>query len=221
MNWHEIVNDEINGTPVAVTFCPLCGSALAFERIVDGVITEFGVSGKLHNSDLVMYDRYEGNLWQQITGEAIVGPAARRDEKLKQVPIITTTWKEWKEEHPETEVLSLDTGFTRDYSNYPYGTYEENEELLFGVKGLDKSLHIKAVVYGLEINGKSKAYPETVFEETSVITDTIGDIPIRLERDDSGEVTVTNLETGEEIIPIRLFWFAWAAFHPDTELFTL
>lgn len=221
MNWHEIVNDEINGAPVAVTFCPLCGSALAFERTVDGIITEFGVSGMLHNSDLVMYDRYEGNLWQQITGEAIVGFAARRNEKLKQVPIVTTTWKEWKKKHPETEVLSLDTGFTRDYNNYPYGTYEENEELLFGVKELDKSLHIKAVVYGLEINGKSKAYPENIFEETSVLTDTIGDLPVRLERDDSGKITVTNLETGEQIIPIRLFWFAWAAFHPDTELYTL
>jgi len=89
------------------------------------------------------------------------------------------------------------------------------------VKELDKSLHIKAVVYGLEINGKSKAYPENIFEETSVLTDTIGDLPVRLERDDSGKITVTNLETGEQIIPIRLFWFAWAAFHPDTELYTL
>lgn len=98
LNWHEIVNDTLPssgqtaGDPIAVTFCPLCGSALAFERKVDGVITEFGVSGKLHNSDLVMYDRYEGNLWQQITGERIVGPAAQRFEILKQIPIITTPW---------------------------------------------------------------------------------------------------------------------------------
>lgn len=219
LNWHEIVNDTIEGDPVVITFCPLCGSALAFERIVDGVITEFGVSGKLHNSDLVMYDRYEGNLWQQISGEGIVGPAARRDEILKKIPIITTSWKDWKKEYPNTQVLSRDTGHSRDYSQYPYGTYEQDDQLLFGVEGLDKSLQIKTVVYGIEINGLSKAYPESVFDKNKVIEDKIGDSSIRLERKDSGEVEVIDLVTNEEIIPIRLFWFAWAAFHPDTQLY--
>ena len=219
MNWHEIVNDEASGTPIAITFCPLCGSALAFERKVDGVITKFGVSGKLHNSDLVMYDRYEGNLWQQITGEAIVGPAARRNETLVKVPIITVEWNQWKTEHPETEVLSRETGFRRNYEQYPYGTYEEDERLLFGVKDLNKSLHIKAVVYGIEIDGLSKAYPEDVFEETSQITDTIGGTSVTLQKQANGEIRVINTTTGEEIIPIRLFWFAWAAFHPETELY--
>ncbi|MBI2595950.1 DUF3179 domain-containing protein, partial [Candidatus Daviesbacteria bacterium] len=226
LNWHEIVNDEIAGESVAVTFCPLCGSALAYERKVDGVITEFGVSGKLHNSDLVMYDRYEGNLWQQITGEGIVGPAAQRFEKLKQLPIVTTTWGEWKKEHPSTEVLSRDTGFSRNYDQYPYGTYEQEDQLLFGVKGLNerssssnKSLQIKTVVYGIEIDGNSKAYPESVFDEKKVIEDTVGNVAIRLERTQSGQIKVINLQTQEEIIPIRLFWFAWAAFHPNTELY--
>jgi len=219
MNWHEIVNDEANGTPIAITFCPLCGSAVAFERTVDGVITEFGVSGKLHNSDLVMYDRYEGNLWQQITGEAIVGPAARRDEKLNPVPIITVDWQQWKTEHPDTQVLSKETGFTRNYNQYPYGTYEQDDRLLFGVDGLDKSLQIKTVVYGVELGSQSKAYPESVFDATPVIDDTLGEVPIRLEKLANGEIAVTNMESNEEIIPIRLFWFAWAAFHPDTELY--
>ncbi|MBI2012243.1 DUF3179 domain-containing protein [Candidatus Daviesbacteria bacterium] len=226
LNWHEIVNDTIASDPIAVTFCPLCGSALAFERKVDGVITEFGVSGKLHNSDLVMYDRYEGNLWQQITGEGIVGPAARRDEILKQVPIITTTWREWKKEHPNTQVLSRDTGHNRDYDQYPYGTYEQDDQLLFGVKGLNeqtsssnKSLQIKTVVYGVELDGKSKAYPENTFEKRQVIDDKIGGVPIRLERKESGEIEALNLQTNEKIIPIRLFWFAWTSFHPDTELY--
>lgn len=219
LNWHEIVNDTIAGDPVAVTFCPLCGSALAFERKVDGVITEFGVSGKLHNSDLVMYDRYEGNLWQQITGEGIIGPAARRNEKLKQVPIITTTWGEWKKEHPATEVLSRDTGYSRDYNTYPYGTYEQDDELYFGVKNLNKKLQIKTAVYGIEVNGASKAYPESAFDKNSAITDTVGGTPVRLGKTSEGKISVTNLTTKEEIIPIRLFWFAWASFHPDTELY--
>ena len=219
LNWHEIVNDTIAGNPIAVTFCPLCGSALAFERKVDGIITELGVSGKLHNSDLVMYDRYEGNLWQQVTGEGMVGPAARRNEKLKQVPIATTPWGEWKKEHPNTQVLSRDTGHSRNYDQYPYGTYEQDDQLLFGVKGLNKSLQIKTVVYGLEIDGKSKAYPEDAFRERAVIEDKIGDIPVRLERKSSGEIKALNMRTNEKIIPIRLFWFAWAAFHPETEVY--
>lgn len=219
MNWHEIVNDDANGTPIAITFCPLCGSALAFERKVDGIITEFGVSGKLHNSDLVMYDRYEGNLWQQITGEAIVGPAARRNEELTKVPIITVPWSQWKAEHPDTQVLSRDTGYSRNYDQYPYGTYEENDQLLFGVKDVNKSLQIKTVVYGVEISGLSKAYPESVFDNNSTINDSIGNISVKLEKLTSGEINVTNTTTGEEIIPIRLFWFAWAAFHPDTQLY--
>ena len=219
MNWHEIINDTVASDPIAITFCPLCGSAVAFERKVDEVITEFGVSGKLHNSDLVMYDRYEGNLWQQITGEALVGPAARRNEKLRPVLLSTTTWGEWKTDHPNGEVLSRDTGHNRNYDQYPYGTYEENDELYFGVKGLNKQLQIKTVVYGIEIGNLAKAYPEDVINNRQTIEDKIGTTPILIERTSSGEVKVTNTQTDEEIIPLRLFWFAWAAFHPDTELY--
>jgi len=219
MNWHEIINDTISGDPIAITFCPLCGSAVAFERKVDGVITELGVSGKLHNSDLVMYDRYEGNLWQQITGEALVGPAARRNEKLKPILLGTTTWGEWRKEHPNSQVLSKDTGFTRDYDQYPYGTYEQDDQLLFGVKSVNKSLQIKTVVYGIEVDGKSKAYPASIFDTNAVLEDSLGETKLKLEKTASGEIEVTNLQTNDKIIPLRLFWFAWAAFHPDTELY--
>jgi len=222
LNWHEIVNDTVAGDPILITFCPLCGSALAFERKVDGVITEFGVSGKLHNSDLVMYDRYEGSLWQQISGEGIVGPAAQRDEVLIQVPISTTTWGEWKEKFPETEVLTRHSGgySNKRYAQYPYGTYEEDDALYFGVEDEpDESLQIKTVVYGLELNGVKKAYTEEALKHEGVIEDTLGGTPITIARSESGEITATNNETGEDIIPIRLFWFAWAAFNPDTELY--
>ena len=166
-----------------------------------------------------MYDRKEGNLWQQITGEAIVGPAARRDEKLTRLPMISTSWEEWKKEHPETLVLSRETGFNHNYDQYPYGTYEENDELLFGLKQTNKSLHPKAIVYGLEINGFSKAYTADIFEQQSQIKDIIGSTQIILEKQDNGEIVVTNLSNSEKVVPTRLFWFAWAAFHPDTELY--
>lgn len=219
LNWHEIVNDEVAGDPIAITFCPLCGSAVAFERKVDGVITEFGISGKLHDSDLVMYDRYEGNLWQQITGEAIVGPAARRNEKLKPILLGTTTWGEWIKKYPNSQVLSKDTGFSRNYDQYPYGTYEQDDQLLFGVKGLDKSLQIKTVVYGVEVNGRSKAYPASTFDKNAIIEDSLDGTKLKLEKTASGEIEITDLQTKEKIIPLRLFWFAWAAFHPDTQLY--
>lgn len=219
LNWHEIVNDTIAGDPIAITFCPLCGSAVAYEREVNGVITEFGVSGKLHNSDLVMYDRYEGNLWQQITGEAIVGPAARRDEYLAPVNIFTTTWAEWVAEHPETLVLSRETGFIRDYSAYPYGTYEEDDRLLFGVEGTDTTLQIKTVVYGVEAGGESKAYTEEALRRDGTIEDKLGGVPLLIEYTDADELYVTELLEGEDIPHVRLFWFAWAAFHPDTQLY--
>ena len=218
LNWHEIVNDTIAGDPITITFCPLCGSAVAFERTVNNVITEFGVSGKLHNNDLIMYDRYEGNLWQQITGEGIVGPAAIRNEVLTPVTIGSTTWGEWKTQQPDTQVLSRETGYQRDYDRYPYGTYEENDELLFGIEELDTSLQIKTVVYGVEVNGASKAYPLSVLQPGQKIQDTVGNIDIIIQLADDGTVEVET-DSGEEIVPLRLFWFAWAAFHPDTELY--
>jgi cytochrome c biogenesis protein CcdA len=219
MNWHEIVNDTIDNQPVVVTFCPLCGSALAFNRQVNEVVTQFGVSGKLHNSDLVMYDRFEGSLWQQITGEAIVGPAARRDEFLSPILITTTTWQEWKSQFPNTQVLSRDTGFNRDYNRYPYGTYEQDDQIYFGVQNTDRRLPLKQIIYGVELNGSSKAYPLSTLEQTPVIQDFLGDIAFQITRQPSGEVTITNFDTDQEIIPLRTFWFAWAAFHPETELY--
>lgn len=218
MNWHEIVNDYFDKQPISITFCPLCGSAVAFERKVNNIPTEFGVSGYLHNSDLVMYDRYEGNLWQQITGEAIIGDAYLRKEVLEQVPIVTTSWEEWLNEYPETEVLSIETGFNRNYEQYPYGTYEEDENLLFG-NADDKRLHPKAVVYGIEINGKSKAYPLEKLQEQNTINDTFADTEIQISLNNDGSIDIIDTKTNESIIPIRLFWFAWASFYPDTELY--
>ncbi len=217
MNWHEIVNDRFNQEPVAITFCPLCGSAVGFVRKVSGEAAEFGVSGKLHNSDLVMYDRLTESYWQQITGKAIIGEA--KGQKLEQVPIITTSWGEWKKAHPETEALSRETGFSRNYDQYPYGTYEQDDELYFGVENLDKSLQVKTVVYGVEVGGEARAYTEEDLKSLRTIEDELGGVKIGLEREESGEVKVTNLETSEVITPIRLFWFAWAAFHPETEIY--
>lgn len=221
LNWHELVNDVVGGEPILMSFCPLCGSVLAFERTVEGRVLDFGVSGKLHNSDLVMYDRQTESLWQQITGEAIVGDFF--ETKLKQVSTDTLRWGDWKSSHPGTKVLSRETGYSRDYNRYPYGSYEQDESVYFPVEGgIDNTIHPKSVVFGVEVNGDFKAYTKEAVErdtaEDSVITDRVGGERIRLSYN-SGEVFVENLGTRGEIPVTRLFWFAWKVFHPETELY--
>jgi hypothetical protein len=219
LNWHEIVNDRFGKDPVAVTFCPLCGTAVSFIRKVNGNETEFGVSGKLYNSDLIMYDRNEENYWQQATGEAIVGPASGRDEFLEPVSTITTTWGKWKSKHPDTKVLSRETGFDRDYDVYPYDTYEEDGEIYFSVQNSDARLHPKEVVYGIIVNDQPKAYKLLSIEAKGSFNDVVGGEGVQIDFNESGEIRFSNIDSGEEYIPLRGFWFAWVAFYPKTELF--
>jgi len=218
MVWHEIVNDKIAGDPILITYCPLCGSGIAYERRIDGEEVEFGTSGKLYNSNLVMYDRKTDSYWTQIDGLAVVGELTGR--RLTPVSIDTVVWRDWKKEHPDSEVLSQDTGFSRPYGREPYGSYYEDSFLLFPVEERDDRVHPKTVIFGIEVNGIYKAYKEDDLKELKTIEDSVGGIKIRIERDDVGIVRITNLETGEEIVKERDFWFAWYAFHPDTQLYS-
>ena len=117
LTWHEVVNDVVGGVPVIVTFCPLCNSAIAFSRTVDGVLYDFGVSGNLRNSDLIMYDRQTHSWWQQLTGEGIVGELAGK--KLNFIPASIISWEDFREANPEGRVLSRETGFTSPYGTTP------------------------------------------------------------------------------------------------------
>ena len=216
--WHEIVNDTIEDDPILVTYCPLCGSGIAFERRIDGEEVEFGVSGLLYNSDLVMYDRKTGSYWSQLEGMAIVGELS--GTKLKLVPIDTVVWRDWKNEHPNSEVLDQRTGFRRSYGTDPYGGYYEDSYLMFPVENRDDRIHPKSVIFGVELEGDFKAYQEKDLEELNTIEDTVKETRIRIERNDIGVVTVTNLDTADEIVPHRAFWFAWYAFHPETLLYS-
>lgn len=215
MDHHEIVNDTIGGTPIVITWCPLCGSGLAFERFVDGRPVEFGVAGVLHGSDLVMYDRATNTLWQQITGEAIMGP--RMGDRLEIVPLIMTEWRTWRLAHPDTLVLSTDTGFDRDYADRSrYDKYDESDRIAFPVSGRDLSIHPKTVVYGFEIDGRKLAVLEESLKHNTVIETRLGDLELTVRRHADGSVTATD-PSGNSHTAIRLFWFAWYNFHPDTE----
>lgn len=216
LNWHEIVNDTIGDKPVVISFCPLCGTAIAHERILKGQPVEFGVSGKLLNSNLVMYDRLTETLWQHATGEAIVGELV--GERLTQFPLETTVWGKWKEAHPQTEVLSRNTGFGRNYDAYPYGDYESSGRVSFPVQNEDDRLHPKAIGYGVEIGDQFKFYPEDKIG-SSPITDKFAGKTLEIKRDKSGAVVIIDKNTGENINFLRGMWFSWVAFNPETELF--
>jgi hypothetical protein len=176
--WHEIVNDNVGGTPVAVTYCPLCFTNQVFKRTVDGQTVEFGTSGKLYNSNLVMYDRTSNSLWSQALGQSIVGQHAGL--KLERVPFDVAFWKEWKQLYPETKVLSRDTGSSRPYGADPYGSYYSNNDLFFPVSNKDDRLELKEIIVGLENGGQFKAYKLQQIQDTRVINDRIGDKSLAL-----------------------------------------
>ncbi len=215
MVWHEIVNDTVAGDPILITWCPLCGSGIAYERQIDGEAVEFGTSGKLYNSNLVMYDRKSGTLWTQISGEAVYGELTGR--RLTPVSIDVVVWRDWKKRYPDSEVLSRETGFTRDYGRDPYGSYYTDPGLFFPVENYSDKIHPKTVVFGIEVEGVYKAYRESDLVERGRIEDTVSGVRILLERDAAGIVTVTN--RGGIIVKERDFWFVWYAFHPTTLLY--
>lgn len=177
--WHEIVNDKVGNTPVAVTYCPLCFTNQVFNRTMnDGQILEFGTSGKLYNSNLVMYDRTTKSLWSQAMAQGIGGTFA--GIKLERIPFDVAYWKEWKQLYPDSKVLSTDTGSTRPYGADPYGDYYTNGEILFPVSNSDNRVGLKEIVIGLENKGQYKAFKLQEIEDKKVINNQVNGKPIVL-----------------------------------------
>ena len=172
LDWHEIVNDDINGDKIAVTYCPLTGTGIGWDRMINGVQTTFGVSGLLYNSNLLPYDRATDSYWSQIRLDCVHGEL--KGTQIKVLPLVETTWKTWKEMYPSSKVLSEDTGFNRSYGIYPYGNFKTNHErLLFPVSKMDSRLKNKERVHGIISNGKVKVYNISDFGSgINVIEDT-------------------------------------------------
>jgi hypothetical protein len=218
LNWHEVVNDTLGGKPILITYCPLCGTGMAFNPVINGRKYTFGVSGLLYNSDVLMYDHQTESLWSQIQSEAVTGPMT--GTRLRPLFLIHTTWGEWRKEHPETMVLSTDTGYARDYSRDPYSGYIETGRILFPVKNESKKYHPKEWVLGVVIREKAKAYPFSELARSSpVFTDTINGETIQVHYNDRSKTAFITDRQGTPIPSVTGFWFAWFAFYPDTEVY--
>lgn len=218
LNWHEIVNDTIGGEPILISYCPLCGTGMAFDPVIEGKRYTFGVSGLLYKSDVLMYDHQAESLWSQIQQEAVTGPLT--GTRLRLLPLVHTTWGAWRAEYPKTWVLSTDTGFQRDYTRDPYESYARSDRLMFPVGDEDDRLPPKAWVLGVTLDGIARAYPFSELERgPKSFTDVLGSKRVILSYDRTSRTARIRNQEGRELPAVVAYWFAWAAFHPKTEVY--
>jgi hypothetical protein len=271
--WHEIVNDTIGGVPATVSYCPLCNSAVAYDRRVGDLIVDFGTSGSLYNSALIMYDRQTETLWSHFSAQGIVGELT--GVQLDTFPLATVPWGLWRDAHPEGLVLSRKTGFSRDYGRNPYPGYDDVSNVPFLFEGeVDGRFTAMTRLVGVDLGDEQIGVPLVLLQEQRVVTTTSGDTELVVlwapgsasaldttaiaDGDDigatgvfvsevdgepvgftagptdgqfiddatgsvwnlfgravQGALTGTQLERVEHV---DTFWFAWAAFRPDTRV---
>jgi hypothetical protein len=275
--WHEIINDVLGGKPVTVSFCPLTGSGLVYDPVIDegdeGQVFNFGVSGLLFDNNLILFDRTTDTLWSQMRSQAICGSLQGKSPTL--LPLVQMNWSAWKELYPEATVVSPNTGFSRNYDRYPYGDYDNvnNRELLFPQSVIDSRLPMKDTVLGIRNDGVARAYSMSLLEGgevRSVIHDEVNGLPVAVVYDRTSamllgfsrilddptmveEMTLTFDLVDDGTFPFKLrdretgslwsltgaalegalagaqlqpltdsytaFWFAWAAFNLDSEIY--
>lgn len=219
--WHEIVNDSLGGKPIAITYCPLCGTSMVFERTYGDDTFTFGVSGLLYNSDVLMYDHQTESLWSQLKMKAVAGNQVNTE--LTWLPSTEMSLGAWRKAYPDGHVLSKDTGFTRNYHQMGYQNYLNSPDNMFPVKFSRTELFRKEWVIGIKLDNSTKAYPlKTLRESTeNTIIDTLNNTPMRITSNPSGEeIRIENIRTGDTIPHVKLYWFAWQAFYPETLLYT-
>lgn len=220
LNWHEVVNDRFGDRAVVVTFCPLCGTGMAFDAQVGTRALSFGVSGLLYNSDVLLYDRATLSLWSQIMQTAVSGPL--KGTRLQSLPLTHTSWADWRRRYPATQVLSTDTGFERDYARDPYAGYDQVPRLIFDVRHRDDRLPLKEWVLGVQVAGVHKAYPFSVLVRAmntrGDLVDTVAGKRLRIHFDRAHGTAEATDELGRPWPGTMAYWFAWVAFHPRTEV---
>jgi hypothetical protein len=215
LNWHEIVNDHIDGDSIVVTFCPLCGTGMVFET---GPYTDFGVSGLLYNSDVLLYDRQSESLWSQLKMQAVSGK--RVGDKLTLLPASHTSWADWRARYPHTRVLSTKTGFRRDYQQDPYQDYAKQRQTYFPVSNQNARYHPKEMVIGVVQGETVKAWPFAELAKTDeAVADTLGLEAVTVIFNAAARSARVMDASGEEIPSTIGFWFAWMAFYPQSEVY--
>jgi hypothetical protein len=198
LNFHEIVNDNLDGVPVLISYCPLCGSGIVYDRRLGGEVLSFGNTSALYESDLVMVDRTTGSYWWQVAGTAIVGSLTGK--ALEPLPSQVATWEQWKTQHPETLVLTRDTGFERPYERDSFANYADsidsgNFAFPVGEASRDPRLPASALVVGVVLGGITRAYP--VEGRTDPVNDQVGDEPIVVFPVDGGAAVFSAVVGGE------------------------
>lgn len=170
LDWHEIINDDVNDHSIAVIYCPLTGTGIGWDRIVNEKKTTFGVSGLLYNSNIIPYDRESDSNWSQLLLQSVNGQLKGTDAQTYN--LVETTWGTWKNAYPSTKVVSTSTGFSRNYDRYPYGSYKTNDNLIFPINNSDDRLHKKERVLGIIVNESMIVYRFDSFENSiSLIND--------------------------------------------------
>ena len=231
--WHENANDTVGQTPIAVTYCPLCQSTMVFDRRVGGQTREFGISGLLYNSNVLLYDRQEDpkqeSLWSQGELRAVSGPAAKAGLRLTLLPSDLTTWGDWKARHLDTQVLSLETGHRRSYGQDPYAGYFASDELMFPVAvkietpDRYRNKELMAVVY---TDHGNKAYAVDEVAKAAgpdgLLPDRIGELEVKVYYVKEGpSIRIT---AGPEELPVPvayMYWFVLASMQANVPVYTL
>jgi uncharacterized protein DUF3179 len=221
LNWHEVVNDNLNGEAAIISYCPLCNSGMVFSTQSKDVNFTFGVSGLLYNSDVLLYDRQTGSLWSQIMGKSISG--SLKGTKLKMLPASHTSWRQWRTKYPETKVLSTNTGFRINYKKSPYLKYTRSSELMFKVEHTNRAYRNKELVLGITIDNKHKSYPFKELKKQGLekFSDEFVGKKLHIKWS-AGDKTASIFDAdGNELPTVISYWFAWYAFFPDTDIFKI
>ncbi len=188
--WHEMFVDEVGGIPVTGVYCTLCGTVILYKSEVNGTIHEMGTSGFLYRSNKLMYDKATQSLWSTLEGKPVVGPLVSKGIQMEYLSVVTTTWGEWKKRHPETQVLSVNTGYQRDYGEgIAYQAYFADDNLMFNVPSVDGKLKNKQSILAIRL----PEYPEQplaisvkYLKKNPIYQSTIGDIRFVVFTDKTG-----------------------------------
>jgi hypothetical protein len=215
LEFHQVVNDRVGDVPVVLSYDPLTGAPLAYRRKLGDHTLSFGVSGLIYNCNFLLYDRETESLWSQMSGEAISGSHA--GTRLERIPVRQETFARWLKRQPETRVLERPDPREIDYRYSPYTAYWVQDEIPFPVEARDKRFHTKELVLGVQVGEVQRAYVGSLVTRAGgSVEDRFQGKPIRLRYTSETGTFEYDVPDGVEVT--EGFWFAWKAFHPDTEI---